>query len=67
MIRVLCRIAALHTHPDYRVAAVIAPGRDYVLEAERLLHRLTGAHRESDAAADYGMALVDWLTLEHRQ
>jgi hypothetical protein len=51
------------------VAAVIAPGRDYVLEAERRLHRLTAAHRESDAAAaaDYGMALVDWLTLEDRQ
>jgi uncharacterized protein YyaL (SSP411 family) len=68
-VRALCRIAALHQDEDYRTAAVIAPDRDYVLEAGRLLDRLTDAHREDDAAvaADYGMALADWLTLSHRQ
>ncbi len=64
-IRVLCRIAALHRNADYRLAAVIAPDRDYMLEAERLLDELTGGRGEYDAAAaaDYGLALVDWLTL----
>jgi len=68
-IRVLCRIAALHKDAAYRAAAVIAPDRDYLLEAERLLDQLAGGRREYNAAAeaDYGLALVDWLTLSHRE
>ena len=62
-VRVLCRIAALHRNADYQQAAVIAPATDYAVDAEHLLRRLAASQHEQDAAAaaEFGIALSDWL------
>jgi hypothetical protein len=61
--RVLCRLAALHDDPDYRRAAVIAPGAEYREDAARILAVQSPRARggsPSDAAA-YGIALAELL------
>ena len=58
--RVLCRLARLHDDPDYRAAAVLAPGADYRRDAERLLAaHAAEARRRGAAGAIYGLALLE--------
>lgn len=58
--RVLCRLAALHDDPDYRAAAVLAPGANYRRDAEGLLARQTAeALRRGAAGAIYGVAVLE--------
>ncbi len=65
-VSVLCRIAALHEDAEYREAAVIAPDTDYAADAERLLVSLADRFhaRGAAVAAEYGLALADWLALQ---
>jgi hypothetical protein len=63
--RVLCRLAALHGDASYRAAAVIAPGVDYRVEAERLLSaQSTEACRRGAGAGIYALAALELESLE---
>ena len=58
--RVLCRLARLHDDPDYRAAAILAPGADYRRDAERLLAaQAAEARRRGAGGAIYGLALLE--------
>jgi len=58
--RVLCGLAALHEDPNYRAAAVIAPGVDHRAAARDLLAaQASEALRRGAAAAIYGIALLE--------
>lgn len=61
----LCaRLAALHRDADYAAAAVVAPSAHYQEDAARMLASLAPRYRtHPDVAADYGLALLDWLAL----
>lgn len=64
-LRVLCRLAGLHADPDYRAAAVIAPGSSYAEDARRVaaaLFERSGEHPHD--AGDFGGALLEWFALE---
>jgi len=63
--RVLCRLAALHDNPDYRAAAVVAPGADYHAEAARILadRGAQALAAPTDDAARYGIALRELMSL----
>jgi hypothetical protein len=62
--RVLCRLAALHAHPDYIKAAVVAPHADYARDAARVLSREGQGYQKGEpATAAYGLALAEWLDL----
>jgi hypothetical protein len=63
--RVFCRLAALHADPDYRGAAVIAPGADYRADAARLVTKQSPRARDASpaAAAEYGLALRELFAL----
>jgi uncharacterized protein YyaL (SSP411 family) len=64
--RVLCRLAALHQDAEYRMIAVIAHESNYVEDAKRTLEALGPSYREYGiAAAVYGLALEEWLAVEH--
>lgn len=63
---VACRLAALYRDDDYRkqVAAAGEPGVDYPADADALLESMAGTYREHpDAAADYGLALLERFAL----
>jgi len=58
--RVLCRLANLHDDPEYRAAAILAPGVDYRLDAERVLRgQMAPALQLGAAGAIYGVALLE--------
>lgn len=58
--RVLCRLATLHEDPEYRKAAVIAPGADYRADAGLLLEADAERARALGAgAAIYALALAE--------
>lgn len=63
--RVLCRLAALRSDPDYAGRVRAAQEQHHRRDAERLLAALaaTGVV-ETDAAAAYGLALLEWFALE---
>jgi hypothetical protein len=64
-LRVLCRLAGLHADPEYRAAAVLAPGSSYASDARRVAEALTtrsGEHPHD--AGDFGGALLEWFALE---
>jgi len=63
--RVLCRLAALHGNPDYRAAAVVAPGADYRADAARILadRGAQALAAQTDDAARYGIALRELMSL----
>ena len=55
--QVLSRMAALHQHPEYRTAAVIAPNADYASDAGQMLEQIArDAEASGIAAAAYGLA-----------
>ena len=59
-----CRLAVLHRDPDYAAAAVVAPDADYERDARIALDALDAVYRDHpDAAAAYGLALINWFTL----
>ncbi len=61
--RVLCRLASLHTDPEYRAAAVIAADADYRADASLMLAAQSGCASGGTTAeaAAYGLALLDLL------
>ena len=60
--QVCCRLAALHHDDDYAARAVLAPAARYGEQAALVLASLEPHYREHEAsAADYGLALLDWL------
>jgi hypothetical protein len=63
--RVLCRLAALHDNPDYRAAAIVAPGADYRADAARMLADCGAQASDAgpDEAARYGIALRELMSL----
>ena len=67
VVRVECRLAALHQDEDYRASAVIGEEVDYPGEAEEILRSLSGGHRLHDVAvaSEFGLALSDWLSFRH--
>jgi hypothetical protein len=61
----LCRLAMLHTDPEYRSAAVIAPHAAYIDDAKALLSLLSGHVDEHPShAAPFGRALLAWFALQ---
>jgi uncharacterized protein YyaL (SSP411 family) len=63
-VQVLCRLAALHRDAEYTASAVVAEHPSYAGDAERILEWLQPiARAHSAGAAEYGMALLDWLAL----
>jgi hypothetical protein len=62
--RLCCQIATLHGDPDYRDVAVVALGVDYRRDASRALASIAAeAADEAASAAQYGLAVLDWLAL----
>jgi hypothetical protein len=60
--RVMCRLAALHGDESYRAAAVVAPGRDYLGDARRLVDALGASDADrSDALGIYALAVDDLM------
>jgi hypothetical protein len=63
-VQLACRLALFHRDPDYAAAAVVAPGADYERDARQALESLDTAYRDhADAAGAYGLALINWFTL----
>jgi hypothetical protein len=62
--QLLCRLAALHEDPEYSETVLVARPVTYRSDAERLLKMLEPDHRDHEAAAaNFGLALVEWLAL----
>lgn len=62
--RVLCRLAALHADPEYRKAAITAPGASYLDDAQRLIGRCADeAARRGTAGAIYALAQLELESL----
>lgn len=62
--RVLCRLQLLYRREQYRSSAVIARDADYAHDAELTLAALdSNAKDEATMAAEYGLALEEWLRL----
>ena len=59
--RVMCRLAALHSDESYRAAAVVAPDRDYLGDARRLVDALAPDAGAADALGIYALAVDDLL------
>ena len=60
--RVMCRLAALHGDESYRAAAVVAPERDYLGDARRLVNALGAPDAGgADALGIYALAVDDLL------
>lgn len=60
--RVMCRLAALHADESYRAAAVLAPERDYLGDARRLVDALGAPDAEAlDAVGIYALAVDDLM------
>jgi hypothetical protein len=60
--RVLCQLAVLRADGGYLQAALVAPHADYPARARRALDTLAQeAPRHGIGAANYGLALLDWL------
>lgn len=63
-VQVCCRLASLHRDADYAASAVIAVAPTYLEDAALALASLEPRYRdEPAAAADYGLALLDWFAL----
>ncbi len=63
-VQVMCRLAALHHDPSYTERAVVATSPSYETDAARILDRLAATYRDAPgAAADYGLALLEWFAL----
>jgi hypothetical protein len=59
-VRVMCRLAALHADESYRAAAVVAPERDYLGDARRLVDALGASGVDAaDAVGIYALAVDD--------
>jgi len=66
-VQVMCRLAALHHDPSYTERAVVATSPAYEADAARILDRLAPTYRDAPAAAaDYGLALLEWFALNAR-
>lgn len=63
-VQVMCRLAALHRDPSYTEHAVVAASPSYEADTARILDKLAATYRDSPAAAaDYGLALLEWFAL----
>jgi uncharacterized protein YyaL (SSP411 family) len=63
-IQLFCRLEALHRDADYAAAAVVARDESYEADAAAALAALDGLYRQHpDAAAEYGVALINWFAL----
>lgn len=64
-LRVASGLAALHADPDYRAAAIMAPGADPARQARRMAGAIA-AHAEAFPrdAGDVGQGLAVWFALE---
>lgn len=63
-VQVCCRLAALHRDADYTARAVVAPGAAYDVLAKTLLEgRMGQTYASVEAAAECGLALLDWFAL----
>jgi hypothetical protein len=66
-VQLMCRLEALHRDPSYTERAVVAESPSYARDAARTLDRLALLYRgEPSAAADYGLALLEWFALNAR-
>lgn len=62
--RVLCRLQTLYRDNEYRTVAVTASDADYGRDAELTLNALdSSAQEDATMAAEYGLALDEWLRL----
>jgi transketolase len=62
--RVLCGLEILRQDPQYAEAAVVAHDTRYAHDVGRILAAIASDQPErSGAAADYGLALLDWFAL----
>jgi transketolase len=62
--RVLCGLAILRQDPQYAEAAAVAHDTRYAHQVGQILAALAiHEPQRSDAAADYGLALLDWFAL----
>ena len=66
-VQVMCRLAVLRRDPSYMERAVVATSPSYEADAARILDRLSAMYRDAPAAAaDYGLALLEWFALTAR-
>jgi uncharacterized protein YyaL (SSP411 family) len=66
-VQVLCRLAILHRDPSYTERAVVATSPSYQVDAARILRKLATTYRGAPAAAaEYGLALLEWFALTAR-